>query len=90
MLEYRLTVLCAPGGFGKTALLGQRCRELRRRGVAVAWLSLDEEDGRESVAAHLALAFERAGVATFDSAEQRATPHGIRRSGVGPRRGQPS
>ncbi len=76
LLEHRLTVLCAPGGFGKTALLGERCRELRRRGVAVAWLSLEEEDGRGSVAAYLALAFERAGVATFDSAEQRAAPTG--------------
>ena len=65
---HRVTVLHAPGGFGKTALLARRCRALRKEGVAVAWLSLDEEDGPESVARLLALAFERAGVATFDPA----------------------
>ena len=64
----RLTVLHAPGGFGKTALLVRRCRALRDRGLAVAWLSLDEDDGPESVARLLALAFERAGVRTFDPA----------------------
>ncbi len=65
---HRLTVLHAPGGFGKTALLVRRCRALRERGLAVAWLSLDEEDEPESVARLLALAFERAGVVTFDPA----------------------
>ena len=68
---HRVTVLHAPGGFGKTALLARRCRALRKRGLAAAWLSLDEEDGAESVAMLLALAFERAGVATFDPAGER-------------------
>ena len=63
---HRVTALHAPGGFGKTALLARRCRALRERGLAVAWLLLDEEDGPESVAKHLALAFERAGVAIFE------------------------
>ena len=66
LTERRLTVLHASGGFGKTALLGRSCRELRERGVAVAWLSLDEQDGPESVARYLALAFERAGVESCD------------------------
>ena len=66
--ERRLTVLHAPGGFGKTALLAHRCRTLRERGMVVAWLTLDEEDGPGSVATYLALAFEQAGVATFDPA----------------------
>ena len=70
---HRVTVLHAPAGFGKTALLARRCRALRKRGLAVAWLSLDEEDGPESVARLLALAFERAGVATFDPAGQRGS-----------------
>ena len=65
LTERRLTVLHAPGGFGKTALLGQCSRALRERGVAVAWLSLDEEDGPGSVAVYLALAFEAAGLGTF-------------------------
>ena len=68
---HRVTVLHAPAGFGKTALLARRCRVLRERGLAVAWLSLDEEDGPESVARLLALAFERTGVAIFDPAGKR-------------------
>ena len=68
LTERRLTVLHAPGGFGKTALLGQCCRSLRERGVAVAWLSLDEEDGPGSLAVYLALAFEAAGLGTFGEA----------------------
>ncbi len=68
---HRVTVLHAPGGFGKTALLARRCRALRERGLAVAWLSLGEEDGPEAVARLLALAFERAGVATFDPSGKR-------------------
>ena len=65
LLGRRLTVLHAPGGFGKTALLADRCRALREQGVVVAWLSLDGRDGPGSVATHLALAFEQAGLATF-------------------------
>ena len=65
LTDRRLTVLHAPGGFGKTALLGHCCRVLREQGVAVAWLSLDEEDGPGSLAAYLALAFEAAGLGTF-------------------------
>ena len=64
LTDRRLTVLLAPGGFGKTALLGQCCRTLREEGVAVAWLSLDEEDGPDSLAAYLALAFDAAGLGT--------------------------
>ena len=74
----RLTVLHAPGGFGKTALLARCCRELREQGMVVAWLSLDEEDGPGVVAAYLALAFEQAGVATFDPAGQRGEGTGER------------
>ena len=36
-------------------------------------LSLDEEDGPESLATYLALAFERAGLAIFDPAGERAS-----------------
>ena len=38
LLERRLTVLHAPGGFGKTALLARACRALRGRGVALPLL----------------------------------------------------
>lgn len=37
----RLSIVCAPAGFGKTTLLGQWART---SGRAVAWLSLDERD----------------------------------------------
>ena len=76
LLDRRLTVLHAPGGFGKTAVLARCCRALRDRGVAVAWLSLDEEDGPGSVATHLALAFEQAGLTIIE-------PSGERRDGGG-------
>ena len=65
LLDRRLTVLDAPAGFGKTALLAHRCRGLREGGMAVAWLPLDEADGPGALAAHVALAFEEAGLATL-------------------------
>lgn len=64
--DHRLTLLVAPGGFGKTALLAQHCRALRKRGVAVAWLSVDDGDGADALATYLGFAFEQAGVEMFD------------------------
>ncbi len=58
----RLTVLRAPGGFGKTTVLAECCRLLAADGVLAAWLSLDEEDDGELLDAYLAFAFERAGL----------------------------
>ncbi len=71
LLDRRLTVLHAAGGFGKTALLARCCRALSEQGIAVAWLSLDEEDGPGSLATHFAHAFEEAGLATFGPAGER-------------------
>ena len=65
-MKRRLTLLQAPGGFGKTALLGHCCHRLREDGTPVAWLALDEEDGPAEVATYLTLAFEQAGIATAD------------------------
>jgi LuxR family maltose regulon positive regulatory protein len=45
MLTERLTVLSAPAGFGKTTLLSQWARQSP---VAIAWLSLDEQDNEIS------------------------------------------
>ncbi|MCY4468453.1 MAG: LuxR C-terminal-related transcriptional regulator [Thiotrichales bacterium] len=42
--RHRLTVLMAPGGFGKTTLLAECCRRLRGDGIPVAWVSVDEKD----------------------------------------------
>ena len=60
----RITLLQAPGGFGKTALLARCCHLLRAKGVAVAWLSLDEDDRPEALAGYLSLAFKSAGLDT--------------------------
>ena len=43
-IRRRLTVLQAPGGFGKTTLLAEICRRLREKGVPAAWISVDEQD----------------------------------------------
>jgi LuxR family transcriptional regulator, maltose regulon positive regulatory protein len=42
--DRKLTVLRAPGGFGKTTLALCWIEELRSRGDAVAWLSIDGDD----------------------------------------------
>ena len=75
VMNRRLTVLQAPGGFGKTALLATSCRRLRDRGVAVAWLSLDENDGPGAVSTYLAMAFERAGLDIFDRSGAGSEPN---------------
>ena len=58
----RVTVLLAGGGFGKTTLLAECCRELRASGVPTAWLSLDERDDPVLLDNYLALAFQHAGI----------------------------
>lgn len=65
-IENRLTLLSAPAGFGKTALLAHRCRSLREQGIRVAWLSLDQSDGPEALATYLLAAFHQAGVEIFN------------------------
>ena len=59
--DRRITLLLAPGGFGKTTLLAECCRLAASAGVRTAWLSLeDEEPG--ALDAYLAFAFQQAGV----------------------------
>ena len=58
----RLTLLQAPGGFGKTTLLAECCRRLAESGVPVAWMSIDEEDAPQVLETYLVFAFEQAGV----------------------------
>lgn len=43
-LETQLTLIQAPAGYGKTSLLAQWFETLKARGIAAAWLSLDEHD----------------------------------------------
>ncbi|MYD96940.1 MAG: hypothetical protein F4X98_06090 [Gammaproteobacteria bacterium] len=58
----RLTLLQAPGGFGKTTMLAECCRQLRSDGVRVAWMSVDESDDSQILDTYLAFAFEQAGL----------------------------
>ena len=67
-IHRRLTVLKAPGGFGKTTLLAECCRELRQDGIAVAWVSLDERDEPGVLEMYLAFACAGAGL-TFGSSK---------------------
>ena len=59
----RLTVLLAPGGFGKTTLLAECCRSLSESGIPTAWLSVDASDDAEVFDSYLAFAFQYAGLA---------------------------
>ena len=72
----RVTVLRAPAGFGKTVLLAECCRELTASGVLTAWLSVDEQDEPEQLAAHLTQAFLHAGLDPPDHAD--GLPQGTR------------
>ena len=57
-----LTVLKASAGFGKTTLLAECCRRLRRDGVPTAWVSLDEQDEAEVLDIYIAFACHDAGL----------------------------
>ena len=57
----RLTLVMAPGGFGKTTLLAACARAARATGARVAWLTLGLEDGPEELDAYVACAFMEAG-----------------------------
>ncbi len=61
VLERRLTVLQAPGGFGKTTVLADVSRR-KKDGVLVAWLSLHQDDTPDVFGFYLARAFEHAGL----------------------------
>ena len=62
----RLTVLSASGGFGKTTLLAECCRRLRKNGVATAWVSLDEQDEPAVLDTYIAFACHDAGLNLLD------------------------
>lgn len=58
----RITVLYAPGGFGKTTVLSECCNVLAKQGVPTAWLDLGADDEPAALGAYLAFAFQHAGV----------------------------
>ena len=65
-VSWRLTALHAPGGFGKTSLLAESCRRIRKLGTVVAWLTVDEDDGPKTLATYLSFAFAEAGLDILD------------------------
>ena len=67
--QRRVTVLKASGGFGKTTLLAECCRNLRNEGVPAAWVSLDEQDDPEVLDTYIAFACHSAGLNLLDMSE---------------------
>ena len=72
----RLTILQASGGFGKTCLLAECCRRLREEGVAVAWISLDDQDEPAVLDAYIAFACQSAGLNLLDVPDPDKAPVG--------------
>ena len=66
-----LTVLKAPGGFGKTTVLAEACRNLRQAGVLTAWLTLDVLDMPHVLDSYLTFAFQEAGLNLVDVPDAR-------------------
>ena len=62
VFERRLTVLRAPGGFGKTAELAELYRTVTERGTAAGWLSLDEDDTPAVFTSYFARALDHGGL----------------------------
>ena len=52
----RLGLLSAPAGFGKTTLVSEWCESLAKRGLPLAWLTLDAEDSRPARLLHYLVA----------------------------------
>jgi len=48
-LDRRLTLVCAPAGYGKTTLLAEWRNALVESGRKVAWVSLDQDDDNASI-----------------------------------------
>lgn len=67
--RHRVTVLRAPGGFGKTTLLAECCRRLCRDGIATAWVSLDAHDEPAVLATYITVACRRTGLDIVDAAD---------------------
>jgi ATP/maltotriose-dependent transcriptional regulator MalT len=59
---FPVVVLAAPAGYGKSTLMARWHARLRERGVACAWLSLDEDDNDAArFLRHLIAALQKAG-----------------------------
>ena len=62
-----VTLVMAPGGFGKTALLAACCETARAAGVPTAWLTLSSEDTAAVLDRYVAYALEEAGIGPAES-----------------------
>jgi serine/threonine-protein kinase PknK len=73
----RLILIHAPSGFGKSTLAAQWREELSSEGVAVAWLTIDDDDNNEVwFLAHLLEAVRRVRPALAESLGQVLEDHG--------------
>lgn len=54
--ERKLTVVCAPAGYGKSTLLAEWRKALLAQGAQVAWVSFDDEDDEPSTFAAYVIA----------------------------------
>src|SRR5471030_1124808 len=58
---FPVVVVAAPAGYGKSTLMGRWHARLLERGVACAWLSLDEDDNDAArLLRHLIAALQKA------------------------------
>jgi len=80
--RHRLTVLRAPGGFGKTTLLAECCRRLCQDEIAAAWVSLDAHDEPAVLATYITVACRRAGLSIVHATDS-GMPGGGSESRVG-------
>src|SRR5262249_37453670 len=73
----RLILIHAPSGYGKSTLAAQWREELTRGGVAVAWLTIDDDDNNEVwFLAHVLEAIRRVRPALAESLSQVLEEHG--------------
>jgi serine/threonine-protein kinase PknK len=73
----RLILIHAPSGFGKSTLAAQWREELSRDGVAVAWLTIDDDDNNPAwFLAHLLESIRRVRPALAQSLAQVLEEHG--------------
>ena len=73
----RLILMHAPSGFGKSTLAAQWREELSSEGVAVAWLTIDDDDNNEVwFLAHLLESIRRVRPALAESLGQVLEDHG--------------
>jgi LuxR family maltose regulon positive regulatory protein len=67
VLRHRLTIVHAGAGYGKTSLLIQWFKAIKRRRIAAAWLTLEEDEAVPSTClAHIITALNRLGYIEYD------------------------